>query len=67
MRRVGALMGESPGINTDVIAELERRGHKLLQLDRWATRTGRAQLIYKMNDGFLAATEPRTDGQAVGY
>jgi hypothetical protein len=39
------------------------------QADRWSTDFGRAQLIYKMeNDsGYFAASERRTDGQAVGF
>jgi gamma-glutamyltranspeptidase/glutathione hydrolase len=28
---------------------------------------GSAQLIYKLDDGYLAASEPRRDGQAVGF
>ena len=35
--------------------------------DRWATSFGRAQLIYRMENGYLAASERRTDGQAVGF
>ena len=47
--------------------ELGRRGHKLRLADRWATNFGRAQLIYRMEDGYLAASERRADGQAVGF
>jgi gamma-glutamyltranspeptidase/glutathione hydrolase len=47
--------------------ELKRRGHNLRLADRWATSFGRAQLIYRMEDGYLAASERRTDGQAVGF
>jgi gamma-glutamyltranspeptidase / glutathione hydrolase len=47
--------------------ELRRRGHNLNLVDRWATTFGRAQLIYRMADGYLAASERRTDGQAVGF
>jgi hypothetical protein len=35
--------------------------------DRWSTDFGRAQLAYKMDDGYCGASEKRTDGQAVGY
>ena len=28
---------------------------------------GSAQLIYKLEDGYLGASDPRRDGQAVGY
>jgi gamma-glutamyltranspeptidase/glutathione hydrolase len=37
------------------------------QADRWSTDFGRAQLIYKLDDGYFAASERRTDGQAVGF
>ena len=56
-----------PGVGADVIADLRRRGHDITQADHWSTDFGRAQLIYKMDDGYLAASERRTDGQAVGF
>ena len=55
------------GVSAEVIAELTRRGHRIVQADRWSTDFGRAQLIYKMDDGYLGASERRTDGQAVGF
>jgi gamma-glutamyltranspeptidase/glutathione hydrolase len=63
----GLTVGIEQGIGADVVAELKRRGHVLAQADRWSTDFGRAQLIYKMEDGYLAASERRTDGQAVGF
>ena len=51
----------------DAIAALKARGHDMPQADRWSTDFGRAQLIYKMEDGYFAASERRTDGQAVGF
>ncbi len=55
------------GLASGVMEELSRRGHKLRVADRWATNFGRAQLIYRMEDGYLAASERRADGQAVGF
>jgi gamma-glutamyltranspeptidase/glutathione hydrolase len=55
------------GVSLDVLNQLNARGHSLTQADRWSTDFGRAQLIYKMEDGYLGASERRTDGQAVGY
>ncbi|MBV8752515.1 MAG: gamma-glutamyltransferase family protein [Hyphomicrobiales bacterium] len=55
------------GMPADVMNELTRRGHNLRPADRWATTFGRAQLICRMEDGYLAASERRTDGQAVGF
>ncbi len=64
----GALtVGVEHGMSAAVIAELARRGHHIEQADRWNTEFGRAQLIYKMDGGYLAASERRTDGQAVGF
>ncbi len=55
------------GLSPDVLDALCARGHALTQADRWSTDFGRAQLIYRMEDGYLGASERRTDGQAVGY
>jgi gamma-glutamyltranspeptidase/glutathione hydrolase len=63
----GLKFGIEQGVNPEVLAELKRRGHDLTVADRWSTDFGRAQLIYKMDDGYLAASERRTDGQAVGF
>jgi gamma-glutamyltranspeptidase/glutathione hydrolase len=50
-----------------VAAELARRGHAIVHTERWNMQYGSAQLIYKLSDGYLAASEPRRDGQAVGF
>jgi gamma-glutamyltranspeptidase/glutathione hydrolase len=63
----GLAVGIEQGVSDDVFNELKSRGHNLVRADRWSTDFGRAQLIYKMEDGYLAASERRTDGQAVGY
>jgi gamma-glutamyltranspeptidase/glutathione hydrolase len=55
------------GVTAAVIDDLQRRGHRMTQADRWSTDFGRAQLIFKMEDGYFAASERRTDGQAVGF
>jgi len=55
------------GVTAAVIDDLQRRGHRMIQADRWSTDFGRAQLIFKMEDGYFAASERRTDGQAVGF
>jgi gamma-glutamyltranspeptidase/glutathione hydrolase len=51
----------------ETLAALKARGHVLSQADRWSTDFGRAQLIFRMEDGYLGASERRTDGQAVGF
>ncbi len=55
------------GVPASVIDDLQSRGHRIIQADRWSTDFGRAQLIYKLDDGYFAASERRTDGQAVGF
>ena len=63
----GLKVGIEQGVSEEVFNELQARGHDLTRADRWSTDFGRAQLIFKMEDGYLAASERRTDGQAVGY
>ena len=63
----GLAVNIEDGVPADVIDELKRRGHHVVQADRWSTDFGRAQLIYRMEDGYLGASERRTDGQAVGF
>jgi gamma-glutamyltranspeptidase/glutathione hydrolase len=53
------------GFAPDVLDDLRQRGHHL----RFAEpgEFGGAQLIYKLDDGYLGASDHRKDGQAVGY
>lgn len=46
---------------------LRKLGHAVKVTPRWAMDYGSAQLIYRMPHGYLAASEPRRDGQAVGF
>jgi gamma-glutamyltranspeptidase/glutathione hydrolase len=62
----GLKVGIEQGISAETVSELARRGHDLAEADRWSTDFGRAQLIYKMDDGYLAASERRTDGTGGG-
>jgi gamma-glutamyltranspeptidase/glutathione hydrolase len=63
----GAGVRIEQGVTAETLAALRARGHDMAQADRWSTDFGRAQLIFRMEDGYLAASERRTDGQAVGY
>jgi gamma-glutamyltranspeptidase/glutathione hydrolase len=49
------------------VSELARLGHQIRRTERWSTEFGSAQLIHRMDGGYLAASEPRRDGQAVGF
>jgi gamma-glutamyltranspeptidase/glutathione hydrolase len=63
----GALVNFEQGVPAETLAALRARGHGIAQADRWSTDFGRAQLIFRMDEGYFAASERRTDGQAVGY
>jgi gamma-glutamyltranspeptidase / glutathione hydrolase len=54
-----------PGFKPEVVNELVNRGHKIASMDE--SNFGGAQLIYKLADGYCAGSEPRKDGQAVGF
>jgi gamma-glutamyltranspeptidase/glutathione hydrolase len=48
------------------LEELKRRGHRIVTLDDY-NQFGCAQLIWKLDGGYFAASDPRRDGQAVGF
>jgi gamma-glutamyltranspeptidase/glutathione hydrolase len=48
------------------LEELQRRGHKIVKVDDY-NQFGSAQLIWKTEGGYIAASDPRRDGQAVGF
>jgi gamma-glutamyltranspeptidase/glutathione hydrolase len=45
---------------------LQRRGHRIVTIDDY-NQFGAAQLIWKLDGGYFAASDPRRDGQAVGF
>lgn len=65
VRGDGALALE-PGFAPAVANELARRGHAVRRAG-FGPSFGGAQLIYRLADGYIAASEPRKDGQAVGF
>jgi gamma-glutamyltranspeptidase/glutathione hydrolase len=68
--RFQVLAGREVAIETDfppaALDELERRGHQLKRMPR-DPMFGGAQLIHRLADGYCAASEPRKEGQAVGF
>jgi gamma-glutamyltranspeptidase/glutathione hydrolase len=50
-----------------VLAGLAERGHDVRRTQRGNLEYGAAQWIQRIEGGFVAASEPRRDGQAVGY
>ena len=59
----GLAVAVEPGFPPAVLDGLAARGHKLQRDGSF----GGAQLIYRLDDGYLGASEPRKDGQAVGF
>jgi len=48
------------------IEDLRRRGHRIVTVDDY-NQFGSGQMIWKLDGGYVAASDPRRDGQAVGY
>ena len=54
-------------INPEVVNNLEKRGHKITYSDT-AVFYGGGQAIYRLDTGkYVGASDPRRDGQAVGF
>lgn len=56
-----------PGLAAEVLHELSARGHRLTMAPWESTEFGAAQLIRCLEHGYVAASERRRDGQAVGF
>ena len=62
----GRKVGVEAGVGQDVITDLQRRGHLVEVMD--PRQFGGAQVIWRMpNRHYCAASDPRKDGQAVGF
>jgi len=57
---------EDGGFAVATLDELQRRGHRLVNVDDY-NQFGSAQLIWKLDGGYYSASDPRRDGQAVGF
>jgi len=57
---------EDDGFPAATLAELQRRGHRIVTIDDY-NQFGSAQLIWKLDGGYFVASDPRRDGQAVGF
>jgi gamma-glutamyltranspeptidase / glutathione hydrolase len=55
-----------PNYPAGTLDELQRRGHRIVTIDDY-NQFGSAQLIWKLDGGYFAASDPRRDGQAVGF
>jgi gamma-glutamyltranspeptidase / glutathione hydrolase len=54
------------GFPQSTLDELRRRGHDLLAMDDYNS-FGSCQAIWRLDDGYLAASDPRRDGQAAAF
>ncbi|HYJ19323.1 MAG TPA: gamma-glutamyltransferase family protein [Burkholderiales bacterium] len=54
-------------VDETIARELARRGHRVARATVDSMEFGAAQLIHRLDDGYVAASEPRRDGQAVGF
>ncbi len=61
----GLQVGVDQGFAPQVLDDLAGRGHQLEEMPRESF--GGAQLIHRLETGYCAASEPRKDGQAVGF
>jgi len=57
---------EEGNFPAETLAELQRRGHRIVSVDDY-NQFGSGQLIWKLDGGYFGASDPRRDGQAVGF
>ncbi len=60
-------VGVEPGFPQDVYDTLKARGHNMFIPERRTVTYGGAQTIYRVDDGYIGASDLRRDGQAVGF
>jgi gamma-glutamyltranspeptidase / glutathione hydrolase len=65
-----------PGIGQETTLGLESRGHRIIETETFAPAStpyasaymfGGGQMIYRLEDGYVGASDGRRDGQAVGF
>ena len=61
----GLKVNLEPGFDKETHEHLKKLGHQVYNGHFF--EFGGGQIIYKLEDGYLAASDPRKDGQAVGY
>ena len=54
------------GFPAATLEALKQRGHHIVTVDDY-NQFGCAQMIWKLDGGYFAASDPRRDGQAVGF
>ncbi|MSQ58438.1 MAG: gamma-glutamyltransferase, partial [Betaproteobacteria bacterium] len=54
-------------VSSQVAEGLRARGHRVVVTEPGSMEYGSAQLIRKVDNGYVAGSEPRRDGQAAGF
>lgn len=62
----GRRIAIEPGFDEDVYEKLRDFGHELELADSCSIAFGGGQAVYQLEDGYIAASDQRRDGQAVG-
>jgi len=68
----GLSLNAESAMRPDTVAGLQALGHRIEQLDDSYMDYGAGQFIWRLGDdpaveGYVAASDPRRDGAAVGY
>ncbi len=63
----GLTVNIEPGFDDSLYEGLSAMGHEVVRADGRTVAHGRGQIIYRLDDGYLAASDQRSDGQAVGF
>ena len=63
----GLKVAVEPGFDAGVYDALDKMGHDVIRARARTVSHGRGQIIYRLEDGYLAASDQRADGQAVGF
>ena len=67
IKREGLKVSVEPGFRQDTYDELKRRGHELEVAAQKNVQFGAGQAIFRLENGYAAGSDPRGDGQAVGF
>ena len=62
----GMQVSVESGFSSATLEELRQRGHELVTVDDY-NQFGSCQAIWRLEDTYVAASDPRRDGQAVGF
>ncbi len=63
----GLKVNIEPGFDPRVYEQLRDLGHDVTVAEARTVAHGRGQVAYRLDGGYLAASDQRSDGQAVGY